>query len=237
MERRRGGMRAAAAMRELARRIGASNPHQFAGRFDAITGMRTQTSGKWRQCFTGEKALSVQQLRLLSCMDADAITLHDAGPCDLWLALWGEPGALWQLCRTRLDSDGPMIEDTKWSEVADGCMQARSFEATLAEFEAELLLAEAYGQPLTLRHLTETVALFRLHGALSALAVMVADSQGLARCLQACFTDAAVHSDLTRLGVVDGVGQELAEFVDSPGAAIPAMDRWDALALKVAWIG
>jgi hypothetical protein len=50
-EQLRGGMRAAALMRELAKRVGAVNPHQFAGRFDEHTGMDTQASGKWRLNF------------------------------------------------------------------------------------------------------------------------------------------------------------------------------------------
>jgi len=229
-------MRAAATMRELARRSGTSNPHQFAGHFDAITNMETQASGKWRQCFSGDKALSAQQLRLLSFVDANVAKLHDAGPCGLWHALWGDEQALWQLCRTRLDSDGPMTDDRIWSAIVDEFTEERDFGSTLAEFEAEMLLAEAYGRPLTLRHLTEAVALCRLHQALRSLAVLNIDGRGIVRCLRVCLADTSVLSELARLGVLDGVREELADVIDSAEADLPALDRWDALASKVNWI-
>lgn len=236
-DRRRGGMRAAATLHRLSTSLGVHNPHQFARHFDAITGMDTQASGKWRQCFSAERGLSAQQLRLLSNVHADAVTLHEAGPSDLWHALWGDERTLWQLCRTRLDSNGPMVDDSAWSAVARQSAQAQPFEATIVEFEAEMLLAEAYGAPLTLRHLTEAVALHRLCGALNVLAIVNVDGAGVVRCLRLCLADTSVQLELSRLGVLRGVRQELANVIDSSEARATAGDRWDALAAKVAWIG
>ena len=75
-------------MNSLARKIGVANPHQFALHFDALTGMNTQSSGKWRSSFNGEKALSTQQLQLLSRIDPEVFERHEMGPANLWQAMW-----------------------------------------------------------------------------------------------------------------------------------------------------
>jgi len=235
-EKLRGGMRAAALMRTLASRVGAENPHQFAEYFDHRTDMATQSSGKWRLNFCGGKPLSPQQLQLLSRIDADAGRLHNSGPADLWLAMWGDMRELWVLCRTRLTPYGPELDDQTWAAVRSEFTREQRFGETLAEFEGEVLLAEAYGEPLTLRHLTEAIVLHRLHASINAAVPLGIDGEGLSRCIRLCLEDDEVTGELQRLGVLDGVRRELAALIAGSAAAIPAVQRWDALSAKLDWI-
>lgn len=230
-------MRAVALMRELAWLVGAENPHQFAGCFDRCTGMDTQSSGKWRLNFSGDKPLSMQQLQLLSRLDADASHLHENGPADLWLAMWGDARNTWRLCRTRLSNLGPSLDDRIWSEIASEFVEEKTFDVTLAEFEGDLLLAEAYREPLMLRHLTEAVALYRLYQELNAVVPLEIDGRGICRCVRTCLDDRNVVVELRRYGVLEGVRQELAAIVDQAEAQTSAMQRWDALTPKLRWIG
>lgn len=235
-ERFREGMRSAALMHTLARRVGAENPHQFADYFDRQTGMTTQASGKWRLNFAGMKPLSLQQVQLLSRLEPDVRRLCEAGPADLWLALWGEEHDLWSLCRTRFTPVGPTLDDRTWTIVVREFDSERTFDEALAEFEGEFLLAEAYGEPLSLRHLTEAVALYRLHEAASALMPLGIDGDGLCRCIRLCVEDDAVKTELQQLGVFDGVHRELASLMAAPAARTSTLQRWDALAARLDWI-
>lgn len=236
-ERVRGGMRAVALMSELAWHVGAENPHQFAGCFDRCTGMDTQASGKWRLNFSGDKPLSVQQIQLLSRLRADASHLHESGPADLWLAMWGDARHTWRLCRTRLSNLGPSLDDRIWSEIANEFVEEKTFDVTLVQFEGDLLLAEAYGEPLRLRHLTEAVTLYRLYQELNAVVPLEIDGSGICRCVRMCLDDRNVVVELRRYGVLEGVRQELAAIVDQAEAQTSAMQRWDALTAKLRWIG
>ena len=257
-EQLRGGMRAVALMRELAARIGAENPHQFAGWFDERTGMETQASGKWRLNFSGDRPLSGQQLQLLSRLDSDVARLHNDGPADLWLALWGDVRELWPLCRTRLNNLGPMLEDRTWLVIVDEFDDEKSYGATLREFEGELLLADAYREPLTLRHLTEAIVLYRLHQHMNSIAPSDVDGVGMYRCMHICMNDVVVRNELSQLGIYDLLVDQLAElefgrlgneksyrtaiatddvagYVRNPRAFVSDDARWDAL--RFAWVG
>ncbi|QOZ85215.1 MULTISPECIES: hypothetical protein [Chromobacterium] len=253
-EQLRGRMRSAALMHELARRVGAENPHQFAGWFDKHTGMDTQASGKWRLNFSGERPLSPQQLQLLSRCDGDVARLHSAGPADLWQALWGDVRELWPLCRTRFSNHGPMLDDRIWSAIADEFNDEKSFGSALREFEGELLLADAYGEPLTLRHLTEAIAFYRLHQHINTVAPSDVDGVGAYRCMHMCLEDSAVRGELTTLGIGDLLANHVADmelgrlkhersyrsavavddllgYVRNPQAFMSEDARWDALHL------
>lgn len=236
-ERRRDGMRAAAVMHELALRVGAENPHQFAGYFDRLTMMTTQATGKWRLNFSGDKALSAQQLYLLARVDADVVHLHQNGPDDLWRAMWGDVHMLWQLCRTRLISAGQVLDDRIWEKIENGCGSERDFLLTMAEFEGECLLAEFYGVTPVFRHLTESISLYRLHREMSAIIPLGMDGAGVARCVRLCLEEKTIAEKLQRLGVLDGVWEELAAVVGMQGERMLAEDRWDILASKLDWIG
>lgn len=195
-EQLRGKMRAVALMRELARRVGVENPDQFAGWFDKHTGMDTQASGKWRLNFIGDRPLSPQQLQLLSRLDGDVARLHSDGPADLWQALWGDVRELWPLCRTRFSNVGPMLDDRTWSEIEEEFVDEKTYGAALREFEGELLLADAYGEPLTLRYLTEAIALYRLHQHMNSIAPSDVDGVGTYRSVCMCLDDTAVRNEL-----------------------------------------
>ena len=247
-----GGMRAVALMRELARRVGAENPHQFAGWFDERTGMDTQASGKWRLNFSGDRPLSPQQLQLLSRLDNDVASLHNDGPADLWRALWGDIRELWSLCRSRFTNDGSMFDDRIWSAIADEFDAEKSFGSALREFEGELLLADSYREPLTLRHLTEAIAFYRLHQHMNSLALFDVDGGGLYRCVHMCLADLGVQSRLSQLGVCELLTAHLADielyrleseksyraaiavrdftgYLSNPRAFVSDDSRWEAL--------
>jgi hypothetical protein len=249
-------MRAVALLRWLARRVGAGNPHQFAGWFDQRTGMDTQASGKWRLNFSGGRPLSAQQLQLLSRLDGDVVGLHSNGPADLWLALWGDVRVLWPLCRSRFCGVGPMLDDRTWSAVESEFDDEKTYGAALRNFEGELLIAYAYREPLTLRHLTEAVAFYRLHQYLNSIAPSDVDGVGSYRCVHMCMEDAAVRSELDQLGicgllvshVVDlELGRmerepsyraavavdDVAAYARNPRAFVSDDSRWEAL--RFAW--
>lgn len=257
-EQLRGRMRSVALMRELARRVAAENPYQFAGWFDKHTGMDTQASGKWRLNFSGGRPLSPQQLQLLSRLDSDVPRLYGDGPADLWWGLWGDVCKLWPLCRSRLTNLGPMLDDRTWSEIEGEFCDEKTYGAALREFEGELLLADAYREPLTLRHLTEAIALYRLHQHMNGIAPSDVDGVGAYRCVHICLGDAAVRSELTGLGIRDLLADHLADmelgrlecersyraalavddlagYTRNPLAFISHDARWDAL--RFAWSG
>ena len=252
----RGRIRTVTLMRELARRVGAENPHQFAGWFDKHTGMETQASGKWRLNFNGDRPLSPQQLQLLSRLDCDVPRLYDDGPADLWRALWGDVRDLWSLCRTRFSNFGPMLDDRIWSAIDDEFSDEKPFGSTLREFEGELLLADAYGEPLTLRYLTEAIALYRLHQHMNCIAPSDVDGAGAYRCVRMCLDDDVVRTELNLLGTLDLLAEQLAdmelgrltnersynaavavknkaEYVRSPRAFVSEDSRW--MAQRFAW--
>lgn len=256
-EQLRGGMRAAALMRELAKRVGAVNPHQFAGRFDEHTGMDTQASGKWRLNFSGDRPLSPQQLQLLSRLDGGVARLHDDGPADLWRALWGDVHELWPLCRSRFCGVGPMLNDRTWSEIEGEFGDEKSFGSALREFEGELLLADAYCEPLTLRHLTEAIALYRVHQYMNSIAPSAVDGVGTYLCMFMCMDDVAVRNELSKLGICELLAGQLAGmeldrlehqrsyraavgvndfagYVSNPRAFVSDDSRWKAL--NFAWV-
>jgi len=236
-ERKRGGMRAAALLHALARHVGAENPFQFATRFDARMNSTTHTSGKWRLNFAGGQALSINQLKLLSQFDARANLLHEHGPADLWIALWGDVHDLWQLCRSRLCRMGPSLDDRIWAEVAGEFGDEKAFDETLADFEGEVLLAEANQALLPLRYLSEAVALHRLFQTMSTLALLSFDGAGTYRCVRICLDNANVAAELSHHGILKSIRDELAAIVTRPEAAVPAEDRWEALRSRLDWIG
>ncbi|WP_181159729.1 hypothetical protein [Burkholderia gladioli] len=230
-------MRAAAFLHVLAARLGVENPHQFAKRFDDMLGTSTQTSGKWRLNFAGSQPLSAQQLKLLCRLDTNAYDLHERGPADLWVAMWADERNLWQLCRTRLSPLGASLDDRIWREIADEFVEEKTFNATLSAFEDELLQAEAYGEPLLLRQLTEAVALARLFQSLSALALLPIDGRAISRCMHICLNDRNIAAELRRYGILDGVRQEVAHLSATTVAGTPVTEQWNALTPKLAWCG
>ncbi len=237
-EARRSRMRTVALMRELSRRVGAENPNQFAGWFDKQVEATTQESGKWRHNFNGTRPISEQQLNWLSRIpeSSDAREIYWHGPSDLWRALWDEPQALWPICRTRFLEDGPEIDDRIWPHlvaemetptgtwktnasepeidvwafsVEDEPSNEYSLQEAMRNFEGELLLAEAYDMPLTLRHVTEAIALHRISQLVTRIGKSSIDMTGAYRCVRMCTDNYAALTTLDAIGIYDDLLDEL----------------------------
>lgn len=213
-ERQREITRSKALVHMLRDRMGETSVYGFAGRYDGL--MRgtsnTQDSKKWRPVFSGKQPLTVRTLASLSELFPDVAQLHQDGPADLWRAMWGT------------------LEELR-AVIADELNAWQSFDVAQAEFEADLLLAESYGEPLTLQHLAKAVTLHRLHHDLLGL-----DSAGTCRCVRYCLDDENVQAALRRLAVLDEVRASLAVIADDPLACAPADQRWDVLETKLGWI-
>ncbi|MCG7929946.1 MAG: hypothetical protein N0E44_07840 [Candidatus Thiodiazotropha lotti] len=206
----RGGMRSAALMHQLASRLGAKNPYHFARLFDDETGLDTKWTGKWRKNFNGEKPLSEGQLRLLSCLDPSITRLHEEGPSNLWIALWGDVSDLWTLCRTRYCS---VFDDRLWSQIDSEYefSTERNRHGALRVLEDEITAAEDYGEPLFLSHLTESIMLYRLfcHANIAS-----PDKPGVQayRCIHRCLDSIDIWYELDQLGIFYGVREEVTEM-------------------------
>lgn len=235
-ERQRELIRTVVLLRILSGRLGAVNHYQFAGRYDDLSDEpSTQASGKWRAYFNGERHISARTLKSLCKFFPDAGKLYQDGPSDLWLAMWGDVQELWPLCRTRYCTLGPSLDDRTWQSIEGEFQDEKTFGATLREFESELLLADAYGEALTLRHLTEAIALYRLHQFINSAAPSDVSGSGLYRCVRVCLDDEAVHRLLNSLVVYEFFASELAkvevgrlEFEDSYRAASVAVEDIEA---------
>jgi hypothetical protein len=213
-ERQREITRSKALVHMLRDRMGVTSVYGFAGRYDGLMqgAGSTQDSKKWRPVFNGKQPLTARTLASLSELFPDAAQLHQDGPADLWRAMWGT------------------LEESR-AVVADDLNTWRSFDVTLAEFEADLLLAETYREPLTLQHLAKAVALHRLHHDLLGL-----DGAGTCRCIRRCLDDDHVQAALRRIAVLDEVRANLAAIASDPLACVSADQRWDALEAKLDWI-
>jgi hypothetical protein len=220
----------------------------------------TQDSNKWRKLIDGELTYPpVKSVQMLSRLFHDAERLYNDGPANLWRALWGnaaDPTVLWSLCRTRLDSEGPWLPEIIWEEIEASSLRERTFRETIREFEGELLLAKAYGEFLNLNHLTEAIALYRLHQATNSLARSDIDGVGAYRCIRHCLDDPSIflelesfdgfrfiHNELVEMEIGRlttersycssvGIDTDQAEwYADAPLSYIDDGTRWDCLEL------
>ena len=213
-ERQREITRSKALVHLLRDRLGETSVYGFAGRYDELMqgASNTQDSKKWQPIFSGRQPLTARALVSLSELFPDATKLHQDGPANLWRSMWG----------TLDDLRCVLTDDLKvW----------QSFDVVLAEFEADLLLAENASEPLTLLQLAKAVALHRVHHGLLGL-----DGAGTCRCVRLCLDDTSVQAELGRLGVLGDVRVELAAIAADPLASVPADQRWDALEAKLDWI-
>lgn len=258
--RQREVLRTVALMHELARRVGARNHYAFAGWYDETVccSSATQAMNKWRPYFNGTMALSSSRgglLDELATVFHDAESFYENGPSDLWRAMWGdptEPGLLWSLCRTRYDNAGPWIDDQEWARTEFRDREERSFDKAMLEFEGELLLACAYAEPLTMRHLSEAIAFYRLHRALSALTCAKSSGDGAYRSVRLCLESPSVAFELKQLGVFQELLDQMiflettrlanrrgyqaslspaleAAYLTDPRSVVTDDDRWTAL--------
>ena len=203
-------IRTTALLRIVGRRLGVETRFQFGQMIDnelAKRGYASSTqSGHWYGYIGGIRSLSQSRDRLLDSLSviySDANDLYLNGPSDLWTALWGGIDRLWALCRTQYSNLGPFIDDEAWG--TSDKTHNRSFAETLRVFEAELLFAEAYREPLTIRHLTEAISLYRLHRHLDEVTHIPLDCVSAYRCIWMCLEDISIWSVLDELGVFNSV--------------------------------
>lgn len=217
-ERERKITRSKALVRLLRERVGESSIYGFAEKYDALVAPVKPTQGQgangWQAVFNGVRPLSVSRLKLLSGVSvwSDAERLYQDGPANLWRAMWGST-------------------DELRAVVADELKTWHSFDVTLAEFEADFLLAEIYREPLALQHLAKAVALHRLHHDLLGL-----DGAGTCRCVRRCLDDENMQEELRGLGVLDAVRFDLSAVASDPLASASPDQRWDALETILDWI-
>lgn len=193
------------------------NPNQFGAwinrESERLGWPDTQSSNKWYQLMDGKlKKPPVDVLHMLSQLFPHAEKLYHDGPSNLWRALWGDardPNVLWPLCRTRFSDDGPWHKETTWNEIEAKFVNERTFHETIREFEGQLLLAIAYNEYLTFNHLTEAIALYRLHQAINSLAVSDVDGVGAYRCVRLCLAGCVVKLFLDRFDGYNFVRDEL----------------------------
>jgi len=179
----------------------------------------TQSSKKWYQLIDGKlKRSPVGPIRMLDQLfglyqlSRRAEKYYRDGPSDLWLALWGDArdsSILWKLCRTRIERLGQWTDDYRWRCIEAKSTKEKTFRQTLFAFEADLLFATEHEETLTLRHLTEAIALYRLHRALNRLAVSDVDGVGAYRSVVYCLATDEISSELESYGAYDLVRNEL----------------------------
>ncbi len=213
-ERQREITRSKALVHILRDRMGETSVYGFAGRYDGLMQgtSNTQESKKWRPVFNGKQPLTARTLASLSELFPDAPQLHQDGPANLWRAMWGT------------------LEESR-AVVADDLNAWQSFDVALAEFEADLLLAENFGEPLTVQYLAKAIALHRLHHDLLGL-----DGTGTRRCIRRCLDDENVQAALRRIAILEEVRADLAVVANDSLAYASADQRWDALERKLDWI-
>ncbi|RWZ85642.1 MAG: hypothetical protein EO766_16385 [Hydrotalea sp. AMD] len=242
-ERNEGIIRTVALMRHLASIVGVKNAYQFAKWFDGkqntFNRASTAASGKWSRNFSGQVSLKGEQLDLLERLIPDARRFYEQGPADLWTALWSDPVNLWPLCRTRYCDDGPEIDDRIWTVIKDELKNERTLDTVIAEFEANLLLAQHYGEPLTIRHLSEGIALFRLYHHINALTRINADGAGLYQSIVACLADINVCHKLNEIVGFDRIQSAIYGVIQNleiPLERIDSKSRWEVLGDRLAWV-
>jgi hypothetical protein len=248
----------------LMKRIGCLNANQFGAwinkESERLGWKDTQQSNKWYKLIDGRLTNRPDKtIVMLSQLFDDAEHVYNDGPANLWRALWGnaaDPSVLWPLCRTRFDSNGPWLDEITWKDIEAKYLNERTFRETIREFEGELLLAMAYDEPLTLNHLTESVALYRLHQATNCLARSDVDGVGAYRCIRHCLDEPRVrlelnsynalnllHAELVKIEIerlttersylasVGIQGHQVELYANDPLSCIDTDTRWDTLNL------
>lgn len=220
IERRREIARTRALMCMLSFRVGARSYYEFAGLYDDMRPddsgeSGSQGSGKWRPYFNGQRPLSGKLKRSLFDLFSGAEALYVDGPSDLWKALWGSAEKTATACRTRYCRLGPEIDDRTWKLIRDEIEcdeQERLLSDVISIFAEDISLAHQHGEPLTLRHLTEAIALYRLHWFIDDLTRSDARIERLYPCIYLCLNDRNIACELRKIDALDMVRDEMTEL-------------------------
>ena len=230
-------------MHELMSRTKSANANQFGKWFDSSTrhwsrvqskhnadSIEAQRAGtqedskKWYRIVRGEQALSERGLQDLQRLFPDAVRYFDEGPDRLWEAMWGDVDSLWSICGALVHAyefpdparkiDKSTLSDPSPLELVTG--PELSFEESLNNFEGSLLSYRQFGHEISLRDLSESIALSRLHAAVNRLCKT--DGVGAYRCVRLCLDDEGVSLTLKALGehsscidIYETVSKELAD--------------------------
>ncbi|MFP4893912.1 hypothetical protein [Paraburkholderia sp. EG304] len=212
-------LRTRALIKILMQAVGCANPNQFGAwinrESEKLGWPDTQSSNKWYHLIDGKlKKPPVDALRKLNQLFPYADQLYYDGPANLWRALWGDvrdPNALWPLCRTRFFDNAPLVDEITY-EIEAESLNERTFRETIRAFEGQLIAAKACKYPFSLNHLTEAIALYRLHKAINCLAASDVDGVGAYRCVQLCLNDLEIRSQLNEFDGYYIVRDELVEM-------------------------
>jgi hypothetical protein len=214
---RRSCIRTIALMHELMRRTKSANTNQFAKWFDSATAhwsrplkiepQRPGTEGnkRWYRIVRGEQAITEPGLEELQRLFPDAIRYFEEGPDRLWEAMWGDVDSLWSICGAVVHAfEVPdAVRKTDKSSLADSLTfellagPALSFDESLYNFECSLLSRKQQGEEISLRDLADSIALYRLHTAVSRLCK--ADGVGAYRCVRLCLENERIAATLQAL--------------------------------------
>ncbi|OUL72144.1 hypothetical protein [Paraburkholderia hospita] len=217
-------------MSEVIRRSGSANPNQFGRWFDAQTASWTHapkttpnanakigqvkaTLGqkKWYRLAKGEFPLSKTALGNLARLFPRTYNDFGDGPDQLWRALWGAPEDLWMICGA-VAYQMPFPDPDEEPEPFTG--PVLSFDESLYNFETSLLSRHMrYGDPLELRDLAWSIAMYRLHQTVNRLAKT--DGIGAYRCVRMCLDAPEIRwhlrslSEFAEFSLYDVVNNEL----------------------------
>lgn len=211
-------------MHELLRRVGAENTNQFASWFDsetrhwskrpqrraksseAVQLPETQNQKKWYRIIEGRQAVSERSLSELRRLFPDAKNYFFSGHSRLFEAMWGDIDELWDIASFTghsLELPGlgslnhtPQLIDPHTLETwVDASLP---FTEALYNFECSLYGRLQFGESLTIRDLSEAIALYRIHIAISRLCLT--DGVGAYRCVRMCLDSEDVAANLKSLG-------------------------------------
>ncbi|MBD8872874.1 hypothetical protein [Rhodanobacter sp. DHB23] len=258
--RHRAIMKSVALMHSLMERTDSDNVGGFSRLYDELTASvalprgggqvaSSSESKKWYPVAKGLQPITMAALSSLRRVFPDAEQLYDQGPSDLWKALWGSEVELWPICRTTKFDGDLLLGDCE------------TFQEALLEFEADMLLAEAYEIPMDLSRLVVAVALYRLYCYLNHLAPLDLDGAGLYRCVGLCLGNGYIRLRLKQLGVYEDFNSELLKmeqsrlhrrgaeidllatvntnlegYLKDPVRSLTADQRWAALSGKLDWL-
>lgn len=226
-------------MHELMRRTGSANPNQFAQWFDEATASWTDVEApshkpskrikqvtatkdqkKWYRIARGQQPLSERTLEQLARLFPDVRQYFFEGPDRLWEALWGPVHRLWDVCAV-VFYDTPFRPNCEIESdvtvVTTYAGPSLTFDESLYNFECALLLRPYNddGNEYELRDLSDSIAMYRLHQAVSALAKT--DGVGAYRCVRACMDTVELwdqfdaFNTFSSLCVYDAINRELTE--------------------------
>jgi hypothetical protein len=207
-ELRRIQFRTVALMNTLKLRTGIQNPYQFGDWINKKTELLdwadSKYSKKWYPYFEGKiKQEPLRVLQLLNHLFPDASAIYYEGPERLWSALWDPPKELWSICGF-LVGDYPAQSSEELTTLTGSKV---TFCESAYNFECSLILNQIHGQEPNLRDFVDSIALYRLHHAVSQL--HKTDEVGPYRCVQMCLKSNNISRALANLEILDFISNEL----------------------------